>query len=412
MITIKRLFGRGGSLAAVLALSVGIVVPSLLPAGQVEAATLTNRSMTMASNSIGTITTDANGTTEAAGSYYNGAQTKYTLNFTIPAETDQAISIMFCNSPLPQTTCAAPTGLSTSGFTGTVTSTGFSGGNTWTVDTTTVANTGYWATGQCSGSSPYRQNCILLTQSGATASTAGTVSITLGSASNGWITNPTSAQNFYARIQTFANTTYSTQDSNGAVAGSTTTGIDITSAVQEALNFSVAAANTATTPPTCTAETGSGAVALGTLSGSTPVIDSSAVYNANSYWRLNTNAANGTVVQYSGDTLKTPGGASSIPATGATAAAITAGTANFGMTIDSTNGAYSFTNLTRSAQYATTNYAFDTTSMTTPVTIASASTGTTVICDTAAMKYAATAATTTKPGLYKTSISYFAIPTF
>jgi hypothetical protein len=155
------------------------------------------------------------------------------------------------------------------------------------------------------------------------------------------------------------------------------------------------------------------------------VLDALTAYDARSYFRLSTNANGGTNVLYSGDTLKNVAGTNSIASIGAEALSAP-GAAQFGLAFDSTDtqsgDGYSLTNLTRSTSYDEGNgnimptiaakFAFDTASVTTPVQIASASSGTTVACDTGAIRYIGNIATTTKAGIYKTSIAYIAVPTF
>jgi hypothetical protein len=295
-------------------------------------------------------------------------------------------------------------------ITGTVTTTGFTA-NTWNVDTVTTGTTGYFATGQCAGS---RQNCVLLKQPSSATTTASTPAQTvpLGSSSSIFIKNPTSAQSFYVRIQTFSDLAYTTTVDDGAVAGSVNTGIDITSKVQETLNFSTSATTVAPTS-SCTALSGSGALALGDANG---VLNVGTTSSKNSYFRLSTNANSGTDIQYAGDTLKTPGGLT-IAQIGSTATAASTSAEQFGMTLDSTDtqagDGYSLSNLVRTSPYnADTTYAYNSSSLTTPIKIAGAVSGNAVACETGSVKYIANVLPSTKPGIYKTQVTYFAVPTF
>lgn len=422
MKNIRRSMRRSGSLVATVAFTASLVAFSVFPAGTVNAATLTSRKVTLDSNNISGVTSDANGTAYAAGTFFNGSQTTHTFNFTVPTTGSvQGIVLQYCsNSPLANTACTAPTGLSVSGLSGTITSTGF-GANTWTVDNTIDATaatgTDFFDNAGCTGAGVARQNCILLTQAAA-ASTTGPAAITLaiGNATNGWLTNPSAAGTFFVRVQLFSGTAFTNAQTSGrdsgAVAAEVYNSIEINSAVQETLNFSVGTTYVAPST-TCAAITGTGALGLGTLSGGAYVLSTTAESYANSYWRLSTNAANGVVVYYRGKSLENSAG--NALTTSTTAWTPVAGVERFGLTLESSNVNHSFTNLAATAPYTSaTQYAFDTTSTTigTPEQIASAAAGTTVTCDTAAVEYVGSIATTTQPGLYKTNIIYYAVPTY
>jgi hypothetical protein len=407
------LFKKISTATVATLLFLAVVVPSVMPDGRVSAGQLASRKITLNSSSLGNVTADVNGNNGAAGGYFNGTQTTHTLNFnTGTAGAIQSIAIMYCTTPLPQTTCTAPTGLVASNLTS-VTSTGF-GANTWAMDTTTVANAGYFATGQCAGTTPFRQNCALITQTTAvsTAATAAVqINLGVGGASN-YMTNPTTAGNYYVRIALFTSANFTgTANDQGTVAFSVNAPIEINSAVQESLAFSISPTHVATGGASvCTALGGGGLVGLGTLNSGAYILSTTGASNANSYFRLSTNASNGTTVAYSGDTLKSSAGTFATNTTGFVNPA--AGTEFFGMTFDGANANHSFTNLTRSANYTTdTTYSYNP-AQTTPTAIASAAPGTAVTCDTGMIKYGAGASTTTKAGIYKTQIVYYAIPTF
>jgi hypothetical protein len=413
MTTFKRFIRRSGAFALLVAFGVAIVLPAVMPDGNVSAASLASRKVDLNSVSPGNVTTDINGNNGTAGGYYNGTQTTHKLTFNLgTTAATKGIAIMYCTTPLPQTACTAPTGLVVSGQTGTYTTTGFTTSNSYAVDNTIVAdNTGpaYFATGQCTGTSPKRQNCILLTNaSGASTASATTITITLGNGTNGWLTNPTTVGNYYIRIATFTDVAFTTLTDQGTVAFAINNNIEINSAVQESLAFSVGTTNTVPTAA-CLPQGGGGTVGLGTLSGGVYVLGTGAVSNANSYWRLSTNAANGTDVDYNGDTLKS--GANSITSA-TTATTVAAAQEFFGLTLDSSNGAHSFTNLTRQGAYVNDNQFALNPASATPTLIAQASAGTTVTCDTGAVKYVGSASPTTKPGIYKTNINYYAVPKF
>lgn len=415
MKTVKSLTQRSGLLFAVLAFGAAIVLPVLGPAVSVDAAQLTSRTLTMTSTADGNTSTDANGTAVTAGAPGNGAETRHSFTYTHPGNpsTIGSVLIQYCTTPLFGTDCVAPTGLDVSTVSSIQTESGYTASD-WAIDTTTNATqasgVNYFAAddNSCDGSGVGRTNCILISDTTSPTGDDGAITLTFGS-SGSWIKNPTSNGPFYVRITTFSDT-FTTEVDNGAVAGSVNEQIDITARVQEKLNFSVAGAPVDPST-TCVALSGSGAETLG----SGGILDNTTASYTNSYFRLSTNASGGTLVQYSGDTLKTTAG-DEITALTTTPTASSAGTPQFGLTIDSadaTQYGYSFTHLTRTAPYnADATFAFDTTSLTSPKTVATAASGTTVTCDTGSVKYVGNIGTTTKAGIYRTTITYFATPTF
>lgn len=376
--------------------------------GHVSAAQITNRSLTMSSSANGTITTGA------AGSGTNGEKTRYTFGFTMPT-TGNVGSVLFqvCTTPFPGTTCTSPTGFSASTVAA-LTSTQFSG---FTVDTSTNLTGAPWG---CSGTSPGRTNCIAITDS-TPASLGGAATISFGGTASDYITNPsTDNQTFYVRITTYSAANFTTAVDTGTVANSTAQQIDITAKVQETLNFSVGVTPVSPNGNTCTPLNDSGALTLGDSNG---VLSFAQAYDAHSYFRISTNAGNGTKVYYSGDTLKS--GANSIAAIGGTAAVSDVGASQFGLAVDDTDtvsgNGHSFTSLAPTAPYnngdgtivepgGTAQFAFQPSSLTTPIEIAT--TNTVISCDTGSVRYIANISTTTPPGIYTTTITYLAVPVF
>lgn len=349
----------------------------------------------------------------ANGSLAAGQGVTYTYTFTVPgaASTVQSMDLQFCTNPLPGTDCNLPTGQSVSGATlGTV-----SGLTGWSLGTAGNAPSNSWSNGT-SGTG----GRIRLTRTNATNVSSDTIT----SIAFGAITNPTTDnQTFYTRLITYTDTAWTTSRDSGSVANSTAQQIDITAKVQETLNFSVG--STVTAPSTtCAPFSDSGALALGDING---VLSFAQAYDAHSYFRVSTNANNGTVIYYGGDTLKS--GSNSITAVGQSAGGTSSapGTSQFGLAIDSSDtqagSGYSFTTLAAATSpntYAagngtitaagTAKFQFTTTSITTPVQIASASTP--ITCDTGSVRYLGNIATTTPPGIYTTTITYYAVPTY
>lgn len=423
MINIKDKVKQGTSLVAALAFTVAAVAPVLVAQSAYAAGQVSPRKLTMSSQVAGGTSTDANGVAVSPGNGGNGDKARHTYDFTTAtAGAVQSVLLQYCTTPLLDTTCTKPTGMDAATVASVAAQSG-GGATSFTLDTSTSVTTGgYFTSYPCTD----RTHCITLQRTGGASIPASTaINLTFGQgAGTDWIKNPTSNGSFYVRIYTFSNNAYTTANmiDAGAVGGSVNTSIDITAKVQEKLNFSVSGA--ASAPGTsCTALSGSGALPLGDVNG---VLDTAVAYAVNSYFRLNTNANGGTLVQYSGDTLKTSSGTGSIAAIGGTSALSAPGTEQFGLGIDSSDtqsgNGYSFTNLSAAANYNSANgnintpvaarFAFVTTSVSTPVTIASASPGTTVACDTGSVRYIGNVATTTKAGVYKTTISYIAVPTF
>ncbi|HSH55427.1 MAG TPA: hypothetical protein VK983_01215 [Candidatus Limnocylindrales bacterium] len=414
-------------LVTALAFTVAVVAPVVVSGDAYAAGQFSPRKITTSSSAPGGVSTDANGATVAKGSGGNGAFANHKFDFTTSTGGSIArVLLQYCTTPLLDTPCTAPSGMDASTVASVAAQSGF-GLNTVSLDTTTVANAGgIFATSPCSGASPFRTNCILLQRTADTIAASTALSTAFGTGTGtDWIKNPTSNGTYFVRVYTFSDTGYATQIDGGGTAFAINTQIDITAKVQEKLNFSVAA--TAVTPGTsCSPLTGTGALKLGDADG---VLDIATAYAAHSYFRVNTNATNGTKILYSGDTLKTAGGTDAITALTTTPAFSTPGTPQFGLGLDSANtqagAGHSFTNLVATAPYddadgainpagatlgTDARFAFDTTSVSAPKEVAG-STGT-ITCDTGSVRYLGNISTTTKAGVYKTTITYIAVPTY
>ncbi|HEY5668132.1 MAG TPA: hypothetical protein VIR03_03130 [Candidatus Saccharimonadales bacterium] len=422
-------FARRGSFLGFTAMLLALwgATSLLLLPGNAHAAMVTSRSLTLSSSANGSLATGA------AGSGTNGQQAKHTVKFTMATSgaTMGSIAIIYCTSPIPQTSCtsgAATTGNEANLTSATVSGTGV-GGSGWALDTTTTdpTITNY---GTCNGGGTVRSNCVLLKPTSPAANTGTpTVTIAYGGAAGNYVSNPTADNTtFYVRIVVFSDN-YTTVVDNGGVAASTGATINVTAKVQETLNFSVGAGAPTAPSTTCAALTNS-ALALGDTNG---VLSFTTAYDAHSYFRVSTNANNGTLIYYSGDTLKS--GANSIASIGlaASGTSSTPGTAQFGLAIDTSDtqagSGYSFTNLAanngsnvagHAYTYAsgagtitnggTAKFQYDVNSLTTPDPIAVATTP--IICDTGSVRYLGNISTTTPPGIYTTAITYIAVPTY
>jgi hypothetical protein len=460
--TLKKFRGISSRLTAVLAaliLVAGLAIPVIVPHQTHAAGLLFSRQLKLSSSAKGDISTDANGTdvcaltTSANPQGGCGAKAKHTVTFTMATSgaTVGSIIIMYCTSPVFQTSCTTPTGMTTEKLTNaSVSVTGLATGafslDTSTANTTvnSALPTGYGTCNDNNLSSPSnpRNNCVIVKRSSAVAETGTpTGVVAYGGETNSYIVNPIPGGNenysFYARIIVFSDTGYTSVVDYGGTAASTAQQIDITAKVQEILNFSVgvgspagsddtAGGYTAGTVPavgsSCSPLNDSGALTLGdTITG---VLSTGYSYTNHSYFRVNTNTVGGTIVYYSGDTLKS--GSNTITAIGATEDFAHWGTKQFGLALDTADTNYSFTDLVgHNGGSPTTNYtqgsgtvgngtgphfAFDTASKTAPIPIAASTAG--ITCDTGAIRYVASISTNTVAGIYRTTITYIATGTY
>lgn len=399
MSAIRNLFRRASLFSvAVALLATWLVSDMVLFMQHASAASITSRKLTLSSSANGSITTGA------ALSGTNGSKTKHTFQFTegTTTATVGSIEFLYCTTPLPGTTCTAPTGLDAS----TVVSVGGTTASGWSLGT--------------GGNAPTVSR-IRITRTPGTITDTQNLAFGTGSTGTDYIKNPTlDNEEFFVRITLYSDAAWTTSGDTGTVANSTAQQIDVTAKVQETLNFSVGTTVTAPNGNACTPFSDSGALDLGDADG---VLSFQQAYDDHSYFRLSTNANGGTVIYYSGDTLKS--GSRPITAIGTSATASDVGAEQFGLALDSSDtqsgSGYSFSQLAATAPYGSGNgtitdggtatFAFDTNSVTTPVQIAQA-TNSTVTCDTGSVRYIGNISTTTPPGIYTTTISYIAAPTY
>ncbi len=231
-------------------------LPALFGNSSVYAAQVTTRSVEMSSASIGTVTA--------------GTGVSYLVTFTPPTTGAQSLVLDFCDTAIVGGACTAPSGFTAAS----ATFTGSGGFANW--------------------SSVMAASTVKLTKNTGAALGTSAVSFTIGN-----ITNPTAVGTFYARLTTYANTTYGTYASPaspgnyvdaGGFAMSTANTIAITATVMETLTFCTSKAApatgcTSTTTPTLTLGSGS-PVTLGT----TTATDTA-------YTQLSTNALSGAIVR-------------------------------------------------------------------------------------------------------------------
>lgn len=309
----------------VLALAFGAI--TLVPAlgGTVFAGQVTSRSIELSNSTAG-----ATGVT-------------YSVSFKPTASTTVGgIVVDFCaDSPIiGNSSCTFPTGFTLGTSPSVTVTSGIGTGGTW-VTTNSL---------QC-GAAASNYQVLKFTNSTAQSVTAGTpVVFTINS-----VANPSTTGSFYARIVTFDTDTDATGNYTcptgttrggsltgeldyGGIALSTTTAISITAKVQETLTFCVSAADlTSSSCASATAPT----LNLGHSVGGVTVLDSGQVDNVHAYTQTSTNAQSGIVVRMKNTNASaTCGGLSNdsgttcgIPAAGASAITISAGTAHVGMCV-------------------------------------------------------------------------------
>lgn len=368
-----KLLKTNGRLLCVLVFATTITVSNLLVAN-VFAAHATSNSIQMS--------TSAPSATSAT----------YTIKFTTATTSNiQGVVIDFCsNSPILGTSCTAPSGMTVGSTIGTIVG---------------LNPTSGWA-GAVSGG-----KLTLTNASGASVTSGTAVTIPISG-----FTNPSTTGTFYARIVTYATNTAAnaytsaspgTHVDDSGVALSTTTSIQVSATVAESLTFCVSAAapgNGCTSTTTPSIELGHG----------TPVIlDTSAVDTATVYFQLSTNASGATAVNMKGSSANLTSGSNTIPATGATAATITAGTAAFGMR--SSGGTGGTGTVTATAPYNSgSQYGMDDTGSGVTATygdqIASASGA--ILNVNTPLVFAATAGATTPAGIYTASYSLIATSSY
>lgn len=401
--------------------------------GRADAAQLPNRSLTTSSSLPGTSTTGA------ANSETNGSDSTHAFTFEPgSAHTIRSMRFQYCTTAIG--TCTAPTNVSVeSGTTITVQQLeGVNFANLYAFDATV---------------SDDDELCIENTTGNAvTTGTTQTITVSFDD-----IRNPDTVAPYFVRITTYSAVDCATAVDDGTVATAITTGIAITSRVAETLGFSTSGALTDTaggdTDPTasCNPITGTGAITLGDPTENTLAINST--YDNYSGFRIYTNAANATLIQYEGDTLRRSGSVDIDPM--ATLAAGDFGVEQFGLAADLVNGGtptvdiassntdrdltyYDTGNpgtgvvdggagaggITLAADYrdgagtlldggaGTASFTFvgDADTSVTPQTIATGSGY--IDCSSIAVRYIANIAPTTPAGTYTTTIVYSAVPTY
>lgn len=428
MIQIKNVLYRVNPLVAAATLILAALVP-VLAAQQTSALGLINRSLMLSSTALGddneapdgSTYTFGNGVGEVpAGDPRNGLKVDHTYTFNVESADDlEGFTIEYCTSAFAYLSgadsanaCTGPTGFDASNWDGgTVTVTNVTNGNDTETFDVAVPN-----------DSP-SNNYVELTTAGSALPVDANDQLVIAfpATETEYFTNPTVIGTFFATIMTYDDDAEAEAGTpaidTGTTTSSTTESISIYTRVQETLNFSVEGEDGSVAGPTdedpgstgaCEPLTEDGLIYMGDTNNA---LRTDQAYTANSYFRLATNAANGTKVYYSGDTLRS--GSNDINAlTDAASVASAPGSEQFGLAIDTT--ASTLTQLTTIPdaydEGDADEYAFNTNSVTNPVEIASASS--IVDCDTGHVEYVANIATNTPAGIYTTKINYIAAPSY
>ncbi len=396
---------RSSYLAVAFTLALASIL-AMIPVRIASAGQLVERSLTLS--------TSANGSTTA------GANATHVFDFILPANAGnadiQAMEFKYCDDPVfpanedEDAACTPPTGLD---VTGTLASVQLNGG----------AALGSWALGATDDAPT--ANRLRITKATTEDMSAGARRVTV--TFNGIVNPTTDNETFFVRIKIFQDATIANAGGNtlalhkGAVAAATGEQIDITSIVKETLTFSVGTTWVAENGGACDPLTGS-TLALGDADG---VLSTQTAYDKFSYFRVSTNGVNGTVVQYSGDTLED--GTNSIDPVSDSGEVSDVGAEQFGLGVDTTEANHATSTsagrtLDPVAPYdaadgtitdgGEASFAFDVNSVTAPVTIAQTGATEIVDCDSVAVRYLGNIALTTEAGTYTTTITYIATPTF
>ncbi len=429
MIHIKSALQRIPTLGAAATLLLAAVIPAVSLTRSASAAALTNRSLMVTSTVANDDDDKPDGGTYtglAPGDPRNGAQVGHTYTFTPgTAGNIEVITIEYCETAFAWVGSGACTAADLLG-----TATGNNGfsAEEWDGASVTVAGSPMTIAATA--------NKMTLTSASPVMLDPGTpVTITFTPNGSNYFINPNSAYKgvsngtYFAQIQTYdtaANATAAASSSsdnppgmvdNGTVTNNVTTAIGIYTRVQETLNFSVEGDpdtqhnGAVTDGPTAAGTACAPLIQPGLLrmGDQNSALEPGMANKVTSYFRLSTNASQGTDVSYSGDTLKSPNHNFTPVATSATPYA--PGTEQFGLAL---NSASTMTHLVAETAYsdaAGDNFAFNTASVGAPEKIASIANGV-VACDTGRVDYMASIAPETPAGIYQTKINYIASPRY
>ena len=379
---IKNLGSRFSSLITAVAFTAAIVAPVAINelASAATYTLLSPRSVQMSSSAT------------------SATNVQYTMNFTTSAAyTIQTVVFEVCTDPFVGTTCTAPDATFN-----------------WNKSTVTI-NAQSGIAGLSVDTTDSTATKLVLSRTSGSIGSGVAASVQLGTGTATGVTNPSSLGTFYMRMYTLNNATGATngtlQDAGG-VALSTANAVNVTAKVQESLTFCAYAAASSNTCATVTSNSANLGDANGILSATS---GAGADYTKNVFFNVATNSSqSGTsvAVNMAGTTLTS--GSNTIAAIGAscTADSTSSATAQFGIRLSALATGVSADN---SYNCGSGNHKFDVSS--TPnitsvggqqiahMTGANAEGQTTV-------ELLGKAASTTLAGIYTTSLSFIAAPTY
>lgn len=306
-----------------------------------------------------------------------GAATGVTYTLTtaaLPTGTAvKSVSLTACTQA--SGSCSTPSGFSVGSSSLASQPTGLGATSSWTVNTATAGS-------------------LRITHASNSTAPSGAVSIVWNGVVNPTANNTT----FYLRMTTYSDSAWTTSIDSGTIAVSTSQSITVNAQVDENLTFCTGTSGI--TSSSCAGATGSTV----SLNSGNPI---TSYGTGTSQVGVSTNAVSGYSVTYNGATLTS--GANTISAIGATAAAYSAGTEQFGINLKANTSPASFGSdpagagsATPTANYNTANsYAFAAGSAT---SMASKNSADDFRLFTVA--YMASVAGTTEAGTYTTTITY------
>lgn len=362
------------------------LVPAVITTKRADAAQLLNRELKLSSSAAGTLT--------------DGQDVTYEFHFDYASTSNVgSVEFDFCsNTPIIGDSCTAPTGFDVNEGGGLsldnqTNETGF------TIHANTDTNT----------------ICITRTAEAVTASVDSEYEFS-------GIDNPDATNtSFYARLRTRASTDCTgAETDSGGIAVSTANQLTITAKVQESLTFCIY------TGANCAA--GGSSITIGDSNGVLSTTDD--YHNADADFDVATNASAGVIIRMKGDTLCKSAGAcgvssNTISAIGASAAATSIGSEQFGMCVSPSGGSVTAAapynhascgdDVTSGTYSGSGQFAFDTnttdgTGSTFGDTIASSTGASTTTVGT--LNFLANVSNTTEPGIYTSTLTFIATGTF
>jgi hypothetical protein len=438
----KHILGalRRTSTGTVAALFLLTAIAVAIPPQDASAAGLQYRSLQLSSTRGGDLPAiGSGGDAAAAGTGGNGAAVSHTYIFRVPTAGEiEAFQFQYCDTAFgyvqfapdnEASACDAPTGFNAAAATK---ATVYVNASLAGVEAAVAGGTVYNQAG-----SPTANTMHVTNATGVSPTANQYVKVVFDATDSGAFENPddgwtgANGQTFFAHIETYATAAGVTGGAHvdeGTVTSSTASIVSIETRVQETLKFSVGGnGGSADTTPGAANDPTAACNALDTsppagfvegeltMGDTNRALETGSDSTAKSFARIATNSARGAKIMYAGQTLRSTAG-DEIDAIANTGAASVPGVnEQFGLAITANNAVAfeGYTDLVPVPQYAyatASEYTFDTTSNTAPVTIAASPD--VIACDTLPIEYVANINNETPAGLYSTRISLIAVPAY